>query len=97
MRSIGAENNDILGIVITEGMIIGLISWILGSILALPISYLLDLVVGNAFVNSPLNFQFSPDGLIIWLVGILIITTIASYLPARNASRLTVREVLAYE
>jgi putative ABC transport system permease protein len=97
MRSIGAENNDILGIVITEGMIIGLISWILGSILALPISYLLDLVVGNAFVGSPLNFTFSTDGLIIWLIGILVITTIASFLPARNASRLTVREVLAYE
>jgi putative ABC transport system permease protein len=32
-----------------------------------------------------------------WLVIVLVLSLIASILPAWNASRLTVREVLAYE
>jgi putative ABC transport system permease protein len=34
---------------------------------------------------------------LIWLGGILALATLASLLPAWNASRLTVRDVLAYE
>jgi putative ABC transport system permease protein len=97
MRAIGASDRDIATLVLAEGLLIGIISWILGTLLALPISYLLDYAVGMAFVQSPLNFVFSLNGCIIWFVGMLVIATIACLLPARNASRLTVREVLAYE
>ena len=97
MRAIGASDRDIASLVLVEGMLIGVISWILGTLLALPISYLLDYAVGVAFIQSPLNFVFQPTGCIIWLVGMLIIAAISSLAPARSASRLTVREVLAYE
>ena len=36
-------------------------------------------------------------GVVLWLVLVVILSALASFLPARNASRLTVREVLAYE
>ena len=36
-------------------------------------------------------------GLWLWLVVVLVPGALASFIPARNASRLTVREVLAYE
>jgi putative ABC transport system permease protein len=97
MRAIGASDREIASLVVVEGLLIGTISWILGTLLALPISYLLDYAVGIAFIQSPLDFVFQPSGCIIWLVGMLIIAAIASLVPARNASRLTVREVLAYE
>ena len=84
-------------IVIVEGMFIGIISWIFGALVSLPISYLLDNVAGVAFVTTPLPFILSADGFIIWLVGIIVLSTVASAIPAYNASRLTVREVLAYE
>ena len=32
-----------------------------------------------------------------WLAVVLLLSALASFIPARNASRLTVREVLAYE
>jgi putative ABC transport system permease protein len=32
-----------------------------------------------------------------WLVVVIILSALASFWPARNASRLTVRDVLAYE
>jgi putative ABC transport system permease protein len=33
----------------------------------------------------------------LWLVIVILLSALASAVPARNASRLTVREVLAYE
>jgi putative ABC transport system permease protein len=34
---------------------------------------------------------------LLWLVVVVVLSALASFLPAWNASRLTVREVLAYE
>ena len=68
-----------------------------GLLLALPISYGLSWVLGMQFIGSPLNYQFSAEGALAWLGGALLLSTFASYLPAQNAARLTVREVLAYE
>jgi len=63
MRSIGAKNRDIFMIVVIEGMFIGAISWILGALLSIPISQLMDIGVGLAFVRLPLQFTFSSAGL----------------------------------
>ena len=40
---------------------------------------------------------FTVQGMVIWLAAVLVLTVLASVWPARNASRLTIREVLAYE
>jgi putative ABC transport system permease protein len=53
--------------------------------------------VGIAFTESPLNYTFSVKGTLLWLVFVLVLAALASFLPAWSASRLTVREVLAYE
>jgi putative ABC transport system permease protein len=97
MRSIGAADRSIIGIVITEGVMVGLISLVLGGILAMPITQVLDYVVGMAFIESPVRFIYSMEGVLSWLILILILSVVASILPARNAVRLTIRDVLAYE
>jgi putative ABC transport system permease protein len=97
MRSIGASNRAILGMVVFEGALIGLISWLLGVLVSLPMTLLLDQVIGVSFVHVPLTFIVAPQGLGIWLLMALGISALASLLPARNAVRLTIREVLAYE
>ncbi|HVN56189.1 MAG TPA: FtsX-like permease family protein [Anaerolineaceae bacterium] len=97
MRSVGAENLAVFQLVIVEGMFIGLISWGLGALLSIPITNLLDTLVGVSMLNVPLEPVFSFQGLIIWLVLVLILSTLASLMPARNAVRLTLRDVLAYE
>jgi putative ABC transport system permease protein len=97
MRSLGAESRAIFQLVVVEGMMIGLISWGLGAVLSIPITRLLDTVVGVALLNVPLMLVFSQQGLWIWLGVVLFLSTLASLLPARNAVRLTLREVLAYE
>lgn len=97
MRAIGASNWAILQIVIGEGVLIGFLSWLFGAAVSLPISKLLSDAVGMAFWQSPLTFTFSVSGMLIWLLVVLLLSAVASFLPAWNASRLTVREVLAYE
>jgi putative ABC transport system permease protein len=97
MRAIGASTGTILRMVIGEGMIIGIISWLLGTLLALPIGAALCYVVGMSMLNNPLPPVFSLNGFLVWLAIILVLSVLACVLPARNATRLTVREVLAYE
>ncbi|MCE1253284.1 MAG: ABC transporter permease, partial [Anaerolineae bacterium] len=97
MRAIGASNLDIEMIVIAEGLLIGLVSWALGFAISFPLSWLLCNAVGIAMFTTPLPFSFSLSGALGWLIGVLCIAALASLLPAWNASRLTIREVLAYE
>jgi len=97
MRSIGAADRSVLEMVIVEGMVIGLLSWLIGMILSIPVSLFLNYVIGVAFVNVPMRFALALDGYIMWMIMVLVISAISSYLPARNATRLTVRDVLAYE
>lgn len=97
MRAIGAADRAVRRIFIIEGIIIGLLSWLAGAILAYPISKLLSDTVGEQFLSAPLDYTFSVTGVVTWLVVVVILAAVASFLPAWNASRLTVREVLAYE
>ncbi|MEM7348871.1 MAG: FtsX-like permease family protein, partial [Chloroflexota bacterium] len=92
-----ADNRSILGIVMVEGVFMGFLSWVLGALLAVPISQFMSRAVGLAFMDAPLSYVFSTSGLTQWLGLVLALSALASFLPAWNASRLTIREVLAYE
>lgn len=97
MRAIGASDGAVVQVFMIEGVLIGLLSWLIGSALALPLSKLLSDAVGLAFWQAPLSYMFSPLGAGVWFVVVVIISSMSSFLPARGASRVTVREVLAYE
>lgn len=97
MRAIGASDGAVLRIVLLEGVIIGLISWIIGGIVAIPASRVLANAVGQALLQAAPSYTFSTGGAMLWLGIVLLLALFASFLPARSASRLTVREVLSYE
>ncbi|HEY5156933.1 MAG TPA: FtsX-like permease family protein [Anaerolineales bacterium] len=97
MRSIGAVDREIMRTVIVEGVIIGSISWILGTLLSFPITYMLSYIISAAIFNSQIAVHFTYQGFGLWLLVVLALSAVASILPARNAARLTIREVLAYE
>ena len=97
MRAIGASDGAVLRIVIVEGLIIGLISWLFGALLAYPVGALLAQTVGVVLFQEALPYVFSASGLITWLAVVIVLATLASFAPAWRASRLTVREVLAYQ
>jgi putative ABC transport system permease protein len=97
LRAIGASNGAVRQIVIVEGVLIGAISWVLSALVGLPLSVAMDNSVGVAFIQMPLDFVFSLAGMLIWLGIVTALAALASFLPAWNAARLTVRDVLAYE
>lgn len=97
MRAIGAANSTILQIVEVEGILIGILSWFIAAGIALPISKSLSDTIGQQLLSTKLHYSFSYTGAFIWLALVIILAGVASFLPAWNAARITVREVLAYE
>ena len=98
MRAIGASNGDIQAIVIVEGLIIGLISWAMSILVSIPITGVVTYSVGKFVFNIPhLAPVYDVTGIIVWLIFTMVMTLVSSALPARAASRLTVKDTLAYE
>ncbi|MBN1265555.1 MAG: FtsX-like permease family protein [Anaerolineales bacterium] len=97
LRAVGASNRDVRKIVLVEGMVIGVTSWVLGVLLALPLGKALSNAVGTAVFNDTIRFYYSVTGAVVWLILAVLIGAVASIAPAQRASSLTVREVLAYE
>ena len=97
MRAIGADDRAVMRTVIAEGVFIGMISFGLAVVLSIPFTYLLSTIVSLAVFQTPIDVVFTYTGYAIWLGLVLALSALASILPARNAARLTIREVLAYE
>lgn len=97
MRAIGASNQILMRIVLTEGLLIGLISYLMGAVLSIPIGVLMSEGISQAIFEAPSNFGFTLTGFLIWLAAVLVLSFLASVVPARSAARLTIREVLSYE
>lgn len=97
MRAIGASNGDIQSIVITEGMVIGILSWAISILIAIPITNVLCFGVGMAILTAPMPPIYGSAGVLAWLIFTIVLGTLASAIPARRASSLTVRDTLAYE
>jgi putative ABC transport system permease protein len=97
MRAIGAHNRIVAKLVIVEGLIVGMLSYLIGALLSVPISYILSNVISQTIFSAKAEIAFTVKGFGIWLGVVVILSVLASLLPARNATRLTIREVLAYE
>ena len=96
MRAIGARTPTIMGMFVMEGILQGLFSWAV----AVPLSFLLAQplanALGQAMFEANLDYQYSFGAVLAWLVIIVIISVVASILPARNATVISVRDSLAY-
>jgi len=97
MRAFGASSSAIFRIVILEGLLIGILSWVFAIFISLPISVALTREIGISFMDYPFPVSFSVPGILIWATLVVIISIVASLFPALRAVRLTVTEVLAYE
>jgi putative ABC transport system permease protein len=97
LRAVGARDGDVLQLVIVEGLFVAA----LGCLVAAPAGWLvgraLSDAVGRLFLGAPLQFAYPGSALLVWLGLTGVLAVAASYVPARRASRLTIRDVLAYE
>jgi len=97
MRAIGADTRAILQIFWGESMVVTLVSFVLATGASVPLSYLLTTIIGLSFLDRPLDFTYAFSSIGYWLVIVLMIGTLASIPPARNAANLSVRQSLSYE
>jgi len=97
MRTIGAVDLVVMQSVIIEGLVIGLITWLIAIGLSYPISKALLDIISQTMTGSSFDLIFTPLGVYVWLGVVIMLSIVASVMPARNAARLTINEVLAYE
>jgi putative ABC transport system permease protein len=96
MRAIGASNRRIATLFISEGVLMGWLSWLIAIPFSLPVSMGLNGAVGLALGND-LVFNYAAFSIWLWLIMITFLAAAASWFPARGATRLSVRECLAYQ
>ena len=97
LRAVGAANPAVRKVVVVEGIMVGLMSWVFSTVLSAPVGRVLAGAVIQSVLKAQTNFQYSVVGVIIWLAIVIGIGIISSLGPAQNAVRLSVREVLDYE
>lgn len=97
LRAVGASNRAVLRVFIAEGIVIGLLSWAVSSVIAFPPGKHLSDAVGTTFLRVPLDYTFSLTGVLLWVVIVIVLAALASFLPAYRAARMSVHDVLAYE
>jgi putative ABC transport system permease protein len=97
MRALGATPRIVCLMIVAEGLAIGVLSWTIAALLAWPVSKGIGNLLVKVLFRGGLDFSFEPVGLVIWMILSILLSGGASFLPAWKASRVTVREALAYE
>jgi putative ABC transport system permease protein len=97
LRAIGASPSVVMGMIMTEGVVIAVMSWILAALAAWPLSRVAGNFLTFLIFKSKLDSVFQLQGLWIWLAFSVLSAGAASLLPARSAAKLTVQEALRYE
>ena len=97
LRAVGAANSAVRQVVVVEGIMVGLMSWVFSTLLSAPVGRILAGAVVESVLKAQANFQYSVVGVVVWLVIVVVIGILSSLSPAQNAVRLSVREVLDYE
>jgi putative ABC transport system permease protein len=96
MRAVGASSLDVAFIFMSEGLLLGVVSWVLSAPLSLLAGRYFVEALGQV-VNFPAVYYYSFTGLWLWLTIVVVLSLLASGLPARRATQISVRESLAYE
>ncbi len=95
MRAIGASSWDISRLFIGEGLILGWLSWLIAFPLSLPAGRVMTSAMATA-LDADIVYHYTPQGALIWLGIITVLAILASGLPARKATHISVRQSLAY-
>jgi len=96
MHAIGARPEAVRRIVVAEGVFLALASCLVAVFPTLALTAVLGAGLGNLFMYAPLPFQISMLAVGIWIALVILGAILATEAAATRASRITVREALAY-
>jgi putative ABC transport system permease protein len=97
LRAIGASTWQVLGVVVGEGVMMALLSWLAAVALCVPLSLQIGNFAGRVFVHANLDNTFSVAAALGWLALSVLIAIVASAAPAWRPVRRPVSEALRYE
>ena len=96
MKAIGAKDATIRRLVVFEGVFIVAVSCMVAVIPAIALTWAMGAGLGNLFLSTPIPLAVSVQGIVIWILVVILGAALATLAPASQAARLTVREALAY-
>jgi putative ABC transport system permease protein len=96
MQAVGATRSMVLRVILGEGLFVGATSGLIAIALAVPLSTGVGALVGGLAFRAPLPLVMSLPAALTWLAVALLSSAVATAVPALSASRMTVREALAY-
>jgi putative ABC transport system permease protein len=96
MRAVGASSRDVGFVFTGEGLMLGLTSWIFALPIGLGVAPTFVLALGEV-IDFPAEYYPATHAVWIWLGVVVVLSIVASWVPARRATRISVNESLAYE
>lgn len=96
MRAVGASSADVGFIFMGEGLLLGVLSWVQAVPLSLVAARYFTEAIGKV-IDFPVVYHYSLAGVGVWFAIVFTLSLLASGLPARRATQISVRESLAYE
>jgi putative ABC transport system permease protein len=94
LRSLGGSNARLVQIFLVEGLMLGLLGFVVGLALGYPLAAVLVGIIGqNTF---PLTFVFDPGMILLTLFFALALSGAASLLPALGAARVRISATIRY-
>lgn len=97
MRAVGAGSMIIRLMFVGEGMIIGVLSFIIALPLSIFGTIAFSNLMGIVLFGKPLPIILTPVGVFVWLAIVLTVSSVASIIPANRASQISIREAISYE
>lgn len=97
LRAIGVNNRQTIAMISFEVIMMGVAGWLLGLILAYPISILAGNYFGQIFLHSDLDNTMSVSGAVIWFAISIVVSFVSGLVPAYKTARSSLKEMLAYE
>ncbi|MBN1563944.1 MAG: ABC transporter permease [Anaerolineae bacterium] len=94
MRSVGAKSPTIIVQFLVEGVLVGILAWIIAAPLSVGLAWALTEILP---FGDFIEFAYPPILLPFGFIGILIIATISSVWPSVSAARKTVSDILRYQ
>jgi len=97
MKAVGARNSDILKVFLIESGFLGLIGGIIGVVLGVGVSRIIEYIIAVQLGVGILKASYSPYLFLLCVLFAFIIGIFSGFLPARQASKLNPVEALRYE